>query len=96
MKTSSIPPTCLPMRKQGLGTWGMRSAECEAVRMRINTPKSEAIFLNWEKVECLLWVREEIQPQVEEFKYLGLLFTSGGKMEQEVEKRIGANDRHLK
>ncbi|TWW64333.1 hypothetical protein D4764_03G0013410 [Takifugu flavidus] len=28
------------------------------------------------KVECLLRVKEEILPQVEEFKYLGVLFTS--------------------
>lgn len=39
---------------------------------------------NWEKVEYLLWVWEEILPQVEMIKYLGVLFMSEGKMEQEV------------
>ena len=34
-------------------------------------------------------VREEILPQVKEFKYLGVLFTSVGKMKQEIDRRIG-------
>ncbi|TWW80182.1 hypothetical protein D4764_10G0012120 [Takifugu flavidus] len=58
--------------------------------MRISTSKSEAMVLNQKKVECLLRVKEEILPQVEEFKYLGVLFTSEGRMEQEVDRRIGA------
>ncbi|TWW78198.1 hypothetical protein D4764_11G0003190 [Takifugu flavidus] len=33
---------------------------------------------------------EEILPQVEEFKYLGVLFTSEGRMEREINRRIGA------
>ncbi|TWW52971.1 hypothetical protein D4764_0013940, partial [Takifugu flavidus] len=41
-------------------------------------------------VECLLRVKEEILPQVEEFKYLGVLFTSEGRMEREIDRRIGA------
>ena len=35
-------------------------------------------------MEFLLWVREEILPQVEEFKHLGVSSTSGGKMEREI------------
>ncbi|TWW62414.1 hypothetical protein D4764_04G0010610 [Takifugu flavidus] len=58
--------------------------------MRISTSKSEAMVLDWKKVECLLRVKEEILPQVEEFKYLGVLFTSGGRMEREIDRRIGA------
>ncbi|TWW56724.1 hypothetical protein D4764_08G0007110 [Takifugu flavidus] len=58
--------------------------------MKISTSKSEAMVLSWKKVECLLRVKEEILPQVEEFKYLGVLFTSEGRMEQEVDRRIGA------
>ncbi|TWW69645.1 hypothetical protein D4764_18G0004510 [Takifugu flavidus] len=58
--------------------------------MKISTSKSEAIVLNRKKVECLLRVKEEILPQVEEFKYLGVLFTSEGRMEQEIDRRIGA------
>ncbi|TWW55954.1 hypothetical protein D4764_09G0010040 [Takifugu flavidus] len=48
------------------------------------------MVLNRKKVECLLQVTEEILPQVEEFKYFGVLFTSEGRMEQEINRRIGA------
>ncbi|TWW76516.1 hypothetical protein D4764_13G0011780 [Takifugu flavidus] len=58
--------------------------------MKISTSKSEAMVLDREKVECLLRVKEEILPQVEEFKYLGVLFTSEGRMEREIDRRIGA------
>ncbi|TWW77456.1 Transposon TX1 uncharacterized 149 kDa protein ORF 2 [Takifugu flavidus] len=66
------------------------AAACEAAGMRISTSKSEAMVLNWKKVECLLQVKEEILPQVEEFKYLGVLFTSEGRMEREIDRQIGA------
>ncbi|KAK0144934.1 hypothetical protein N1851_016177 [Merluccius polli] len=56
------------------------AAECEAVGMRISTSK----------VECTLRVGDEILPQVEEFKYLGVMFTSEGRMEREIDRRIGA------
>ncbi|TWW81657.1 hypothetical protein D4764_01G0014720 [Takifugu flavidus] len=64
------------------------AATCEVAGMKIS--KSEAMVLNRKKVECLLRVKEEILPQVEEFKYLGVLFTSEGRMEQEIDRRIGA------
>ncbi|TWW59288.1 hypothetical protein D4764_06G0008180 [Takifugu flavidus] len=57
--------------------------------MKISTSKSEAMVLNRKKVECLLRVKEEILPQVKEFKYLGVLFTSEGRMEQEIDRWIG-------
>jgi len=41
-------------------------------------------------VEFPLWVGNEILPQVEEFRYLGVLFTSEGRMEREIDRRIGA------
>ncbi|KAK0155726.1 Retrovirus-related Pol polyprotein from type-1 retrotransposable element R2 [Merluccius polli] len=66
------------------------TAECEAAGMRISTSKSESMVLNWKRVECTLRVGDEILPQVEEFKYLGVLFTSEGRMEREIDRRIGA------
>ncbi|TWW81798.1 hypothetical protein D4764_01G0016130 [Takifugu flavidus] len=57
------------------------AAACEAAGMRISTSKSEAMVLDRKKVECLLRVKEEILPQVEEFKYLGVFFS---------DRRIGA------
>ncbi|KAI3361665.1 hypothetical protein L3Q82_002028 [Scortum barcoo] len=66
------------------------AAECEAPGMRISTSKSKAMVLSRKRVNCPLRVGEEFLPQVEEFKYLGVLFTSEGKMEREMDKWIGA------
>uniref|UniRef100_A0A671XIN0 Reverse transcriptase domain-containing protein n=1 Tax=Sparus aurata TaxID=8175 RepID=A0A671XIN0_SPAAU len=67
---------------------GRFAAECEAAGMRISTSKSEAMVLNRKKVACSLQVGGEFLPQVEEFKYLGVLFTSEGRMERETDRRI--------
>uniref|UniRef100_A0A671X7J4 Reverse transcriptase domain-containing protein n=1 Tax=Sparus aurata TaxID=8175 RepID=A0A671X7J4_SPAAU len=69
---------------------GRFAAECEAAGMRISTSKSEAMVLDRKKVACSLRVGGEFLPQVEEFKYLGVLFTSEGRMEREIDRRIGA------
>ncbi|KAK7889103.1 hypothetical protein WMY93_024663 [Mugilogobius chulae] len=66
------------------------AAECEAAGMRISSSKSEAMVLDRKKVPCPLQVGGESLPQVEEFKYLGVLFTSEGRMEREIDRRIGA------
>ncbi|XP_061642121.1 uncharacterized protein LOC133484062 [Phyllopteryx taeniolatus] len=66
------------------------AAECEAAGMRISTSKSETVVLSRKRVECPLWVGDEILPQVEEFKYLWVLFTSEGGMERESDRPIGA------
>ena len=46
--------------------------------MRISTSKSEAMVLDWKKVACSLRSGGELLPQVEEFKYLEVLFMSEG------------------
>ncbi|KAI3355345.1 hypothetical protein L3Q82_017894 [Scortum barcoo] len=51
------------------------AAECEAAGMRISTSKSEAMVLDRKRVACPLRVGGEVLPQVEEFRYLGVLFT---------------------
>nr|XP_049580440.1 charged multivesicular body protein 1a isoform X2 [Syngnathus scovelli] len=66
------------------------AAECEAVGMRVSTSKSESMVLDRKRVECPLRIGDEILPQVEEFKYLGVLFTIEGRMEREIDRRIGA------
>ncbi|KAK3566901.1 hypothetical protein QTP86_004752 [Hemibagrus guttatus] len=58
--------------------------------MRVSTSKSEAMVLDRKKVACTLQVGGEVLPQVEEFKYLGVLFTSEGRMDREIDRRIGA------
>ena len=66
------------------------AAECEATGMRISTSKSESMVLRVKRVECSLQIREDVLPQVEEFKYLGVSFTSEGRREREIDRRIGA------
>ncbi|KAK3521204.1 hypothetical protein QTP70_001064 [Hemibagrus guttatus] len=48
------------------------------------------MVLDQKKVACILQVGGEVLPQVEEFKYLGVLFTSEGRMDREIDRRIGA------
>ncbi|KAK3524784.1 hypothetical protein QTP86_005457 [Hemibagrus guttatus] len=48
------------------------------------------MVLNRKKVVCTLQVGGEVLPQVEEFKYLGVLFMSEGRMYREIDRRIGA------
>ena len=55
---------------------GMFAGECEAAGIRINTSKSEAMVLR--------------RKPVEEFGSVGFLYTSDGKMEREIDCRIGA------
>ncbi len=62
-------------------------AECEG--LKISSSKSEAVVLSRKPVYCLqVW--DESLPRVKEIKYLGVLFTSEGTMEQETGQRIGA------
>ncbi|KAK3509855.1 hypothetical protein QTP70_015865, partial [Hemibagrus guttatus] len=69
---------------------GRFAAECEAAGMRVSTSKSEAMVLDLKKVACTLQVGWKLLPQVEEFKYLRVLFTSEGRMDREIDRRIGA------
>ena len=55
---------------------GRFAAKCEAAGMRFSTSKSEAMVLSQKRVACPLQVGGELLPQVEEFKYHGVLFTS--------------------
>ncbi|PWA16488.1 hypothetical protein CCH79_00004565, partial [Gambusia affinis] len=66
------------------------AAECEAAGMRISASKSEAMVFSRKRVECLLWVRGGVLPQVKEFNYLRILFTNGGRREREIDMQIGA------
>ncbi|KAK3542727.1 hypothetical protein QTP70_000092 [Hemibagrus guttatus] len=66
------------------------SSEWEAAGMRVSTSKSEVMVLDRKKVACTLQGGGELLPQVEEFKYLGVLFTSEGRMVCEIDRRIGA------
>ncbi|KAK3513794.1 hypothetical protein QTP70_028888 [Hemibagrus guttatus] len=69
---------------------GRFAAECEAAGMRVSISKSEGMVLDRKKVACSLQVGGELLSQVEEFKYLGVLFTSEGRMDHEIDRWIGA------
>ena len=69
---------------------GWFAAKCEAAGKKISTSKSETMALDRKKVACSLRVGGEFLPQVEDLKYFGVLFTSEGKMEREIDRRIGA------
>ncbi|KAK0136587.1 hypothetical protein N1851_027272 [Merluccius polli] len=65
------------------------AAECDAVGMKVSTSKSKAMASR-KKVACPLWFGREQLAQVEEFMYLGVLFTSEGMRECEIDRRMGA------
>ncbi|KAK3538438.1 hypothetical protein QTP86_003713 [Hemibagrus guttatus] len=69
---------------------GCFAAECEVAGMRVSTSKSEAMVLDWEKVACTHQVGGEFLPQVEEFKYLRVLFMSERRMDRKLDRRICA------
>ncbi len=56
----------------------------------ISTSKSEAMVLSRKAADCPLQLGNESIPQVKEFKYLEVLFTSEGTMAREIGQRIGA------
>lgn len=53
-----------------------------------NTSKSDTTVLSQKRVESSLRVRDEIFSQVEEFKFRGVLFTSEGRIELEIDRGI--------
>lgn len=46
------------------------------------------MVLSWKRVECPFWVGEELLPQMEKFKCLGVLFTSEERMEREIRESL--------
>ena len=69
---------------------GLFAVKCEVAGMRVSASKSEAMVLSWKRVDCPPQVSGELLPQVEEFKYLRVLFTSEWKMEREIDRWIGS------
>ena len=54
--------------------------------IRIRTSKAEAMDLTLKTVDCPLQVWVELLPQVAEFKNLGVLFISEGRMERDIDR----------
>lgn len=57
--------------------------------MGINTSKSEDAVPSWKRVECLLWVRDELLHQVEEIS------RSQGLVHKREENRVGELQKDL-
>lgn len=62
--------------------------ECEAIGMKISVPKTKVMTLSrFTEVPCTVFVKGEKIEQVDEFVYLGSLFSSDGKVDKDVLKR---------
>nr|XP_061842663.1 cytospin-B-like [Nerophis lumbriciformis] len=48
------------------------------------------MVLSWKRVDCTPQVGSEVLPQVEEIKYLGVLFMSERRIDREIDRRAGA------
>ena len=66
------------------------AAECEVDGMKVNTSMTEVMAFSRQPMECTLHVSGAQLRQVEEFKYLGILFSSDGKQDKEISRRINA------
>ena len=64
------------------------ATKCKAVGMRISTSMSESVVLSQKRMACPLQVGGENLPQVEEFKYLRVLFMSDGSRDGEISRRL--------
>ena len=67
------------------------AAACDNAGMKISTAKSEVLHLSRNPVKCALQLQVNgvKLKQVEKFKYLGVVFSSDGKQEDEIDIRIG-------
>ncbi|KAI5644408.1 reverse transcriptase (RNA-dependent DNA polymerase) domain-containing protein [Phthorimaea operculella] len=62
--------------------------------MKVNVSKTKAMVLEREDstTECTIMIEEERVEQVKEFVYLGSKFTSDGKCESDIERRVNAGN----
>ncbi|KAI5642326.1 reverse transcriptase (RNA-dependent DNA polymerase) domain-containing protein [Phthorimaea operculella] len=62
--------------------------------MKVNVSKTKAMVLEKEDsmTECTIMIEEERVEQVKEFVYLGSKFTSDGKCESDIERRVNAGN----
>ena len=62
---------------------------CNTAGMKISTAKTEVLHLSRNPDQCVLQVNGATLKQVENFKYLGVAFTSDGRQDEELDTRIG-------
>ena len=61
--------------------------------LKVNWRKAKVMSVARKSEECEVKIGEEVIDQVEEMKYLGVMISSDGRMEKEVEARIGSATR---
>ena len=61
----------------------------DTVGMKISTAKTEVLHLSRSPDQCMLQANGATLKQVEKFKYLGVTFTSDGRLDRELVIRIG-------
>ena len=64
-------------------------AACASAGMKISTSKTEILHLSRTPDKCALHVSGASLKQVEKFKYLGVVFTSDGRQNEELDVRMG-------
>src|SRR5699024_1416738 len=64
------------------------AAECEVAGMKVSTEKTEVMVLSRPATDCTLHVSGVQLRQVQEFKYLGVLFASDGRQDRKIDRRI--------
>ena len=62
-------------------------AACDIAGLNISSSKTEVLHLSRNPVQCFLQVGGVSLKQVEEFKYLGIAFTSDGRQDEEFDVR---------
>ncbi|CAM1314045.1 Uncharacterised protein r2_g2460 [Pycnogonum litorale] len=65
-------------------------AECRDAGMKISVAKTETLLLSRRPGQCTLHVSGVPLKRVEKFKYLGVVFTSDGRQDIELDTRIAA------
>ena len=65
---------------------------CENMDLKVNARKTKVVVFNkqGENENCQLMLGNEEIEQVNEFVYLGRMFTNDGKMDMEIERRVNA------
>jgi hypothetical protein len=63
---------------------------CSAFGMKISAKKTELMVVSRESKQSNLHLNNNPSNQVNKFKYLGVQFTSDGKQDGEIDRRIGA------
>ncbi|VDP47374.1 unnamed protein product [Soboliphyme baturini] len=64
------------------------AAECDVTGLRVNASETKSVVLSRSPAHCSLQINGEAVEQVGKFKYLGTVFTSDGKLEEEIDRRI--------